>query len=111
MRHVLDRLVAKPGCREIGFRQISLEKYINEAHKQYSLLDTRFTYMFYFGPPFMLVYIPHAYSLQEPGLPAAAAAGGLSSRQVLYVNMYVVICKYVCVSQGLLSICYIQTFA
>ena len=25
--------------------------YINEAHKQYSLLDTIFSYIFYLGPP------------------------------------------------------------
>ena len=24
---------------------------VNEAHKQYSLLDTIFNYIFYFGPP------------------------------------------------------------
>ena len=37
-----------------GCRQISLQIYIlypNEAHKQYSLLDTIFDYIFYFGPP------------------------------------------------------------
>ena len=48
------RLVAKPGCNGIGFRQISLKMYIyiiNEARKQYSLLDTIFNYIFYLGPP------------------------------------------------------------
>ena len=38
----LHRLLPKPGCKEIGFRLISLNKCfytINEAHKQYRLLD------------------------------------------------------------------------
>ena len=48
------RLLPKPGCKEIGFRQIccKIKFYtINEAHKQYSLLDTIFNYIFYSGPP------------------------------------------------------------
>ena len=49
-----SRLVAKPGCFYIGFQQISfkIKLYtINEAHKQYSLLDTIVNYIFDFGPP------------------------------------------------------------
>ena len=48
------RLVAKPGCWEICLRHISLQMkfYITkETHKQYSLLDTVFDYILYFGPP------------------------------------------------------------
>jgi hypothetical protein len=48
------RLVAKPGCGEIGFRHTSFNMYIytiNEARKHYILLDTILNYMFYFGPP------------------------------------------------------------
>ena len=45
----LHRLVAKQGCWEIGFGQMSLT--INEAHKQYSLLDTVFNCIVYLGPP------------------------------------------------------------
>ena len=48
------RLVPKPGCEEICVRSISLmclSYNINEAHKKYSLLDTNFDYIFYFGPP------------------------------------------------------------
>ena len=48
------RLVAKPWCWEIGFRHISLIFIfytINAAHRQYSLSDTIFNYIFYLGPP------------------------------------------------------------
>ena len=50
---VCIRLLPKPGYKEMGFRQISLKIYILfhiETHKQYSLLDTIFDYIFYFGP-------------------------------------------------------------
>ena len=52
------RLVPKPGCCEIVFRQNLLEMLydINEAHKQYSLLDTVFSYIFHFGPPGKYLY-------------------------------------------------------
>ena len=35
---------------------------MNEAHKQYSLLDTIFDYIFYFGPPGKYLYL----SFQNP---------------------------------------------
>ena len=47
------------------FRQILLKTIcytINEAHKQYSLLDAIFNYIFYFGPPGNHLYL----SLQNP---------------------------------------------
>ena len=54
------RLLPKPGCKGIGFRQISLNIYIfytiNEAHKQYSLLDTIFNHIFHLGPPGKYLY-------------------------------------------------------
>ena len=49
-----NRPLPKPGCWEIGFRQIlcTIIFYtINQAHKQSSLLDTMFNYMFCFVPP------------------------------------------------------------
>ena len=48
------RPLPKPGCCKIGFRQISLNIYIlylDEAPKQYSILETVFDYIFHFGPP------------------------------------------------------------
>ena len=58
------RPLPKPGCWEIGFRQISLKKCytINEIHKQYSLLDTILNYIFYLGPPGKYLYL----SPQDP---------------------------------------------
>ena len=50
----------------MGFRQISLKTYIytiNEAHKQYSLLDTIFNYIFYLGPPGTYLYLSPQNSL------------------------------------------------
>ena len=43
----------RPGCKEIGFRNIYVFMFdtINEAHKQYSLLDTIFNYLLYNGSP------------------------------------------------------------
>ena len=46
---------------------------MNEAHKQYSLLDTIFNYIFYFGPPGKHLYL----SPQNPllvGRPAVEVA-------------------------------------
>ena len=48
------KLVPEPGCKEIGFRPISLMCLfynLNEAHKKYSLLDTQFDNIFDFGVP------------------------------------------------------------
>jgi hypothetical protein len=56
----LCRLVAKPGCWEIGFRTFLLKftfYSICEAHKKCSLLDTIFNYIFYFGPPGAYLYL------------------------------------------------------
>ena len=50
----------EPGCSEIGFQHISLKTYslfANEAHKQYSLLDTIFNYIFCLGPPGKHLYL------------------------------------------------------
>ena len=54
------RLLPKPGCKEIGFRRFPwiLKFYtITEAHKQYSLLDTIFNYIFDFGHPGKHLYL------------------------------------------------------
>ena len=48
------RLLPKPECSEMRFQQISwkFESYTrNEAHKQYSLVDTILNSIFYVGPP------------------------------------------------------------
>ena len=53
MRKTVNRLVAKPGCWELRFRHIFLLSKcytINEAHEQYSLLDTISNNIFYFAP-------------------------------------------------------------
>jgi len=54
------RPLPKPGCWGIGFRQTSLTRIfyiINEAHKQYGLLDTIFSGIFYLGPPGKHLYL------------------------------------------------------
>ena len=66
----------KSGCWKIGFRYMSLkifELYImNEAHKQYSLLDTICTcgYIRAFGAPGKYLYVSPLNLLHVgPGLP------------------------------------------
>ena len=40
---------------------------MNEAHKQYSLLDTKFNYIFYIGPPGTYLYLSPQNSLHVGG--------------------------------------------
>ena len=67
------RPLPEPGCWEIGFRQISLKisfSFINDAHKQYSLLDTMFIYIFLFGLP-----EKHLWKVKKTYYMSAGSAG------------------------------------
>ena len=43
--------MAMISCIDSGFARKCQFCFINEAHKQYSLLNTIFNYIFYLGPP------------------------------------------------------------